>query len=82
MHQAVKHSVNEFVNHKAHTKGIESVWAVLKRGYNGVYHHRSKKHMLRYVSEFVFWPTEGRVRNHPMVRSDHIIRNGMGKRLT
>jgi len=23
----------------AHTNGIESVWAVLKRGLHGVYHH-------------------------------------------
>ena len=38
-HEAVKHSAKEFVNQMAHTNGIESVWAVLKRGYNGVYHH-------------------------------------------
>ena len=81
-HEAVKHSAKEFVNHMAHTNGIESVWAVLKRGYNGVYHHWSKKHMRRYVNEFVFWLNEGNVRNHTMVRLDHIIRNAVGKRLT
>ena len=66
----------------AHTNGIESVWAVLKRGYNGVYHQWSKKHMRRYVNEFVFRLNEGNVRNHTMVRLDHIIRNAVGKRLT
>ena len=81
-HEAVKHSAKEFVNHMAHTNGIESVWAVLKRGYNGVYHHWSKKHMRRYVNEFVFRLNEGNVRNHTMVRLDHIIRNAVGKRLT
>ena len=55
---------------------------VLKRGYNGVYHHWSKKHMRRYVNEFVFRLNEGNVRNHTMVRLDHIIRNAVGKRLT
>ena len=55
-HEAVKHSAKAFVNHMAQN-GIESVWAVLKRGYNGVYHHWS--HMRRYVNEFVF-----RLRGH------------------
>ena len=60
-HEAVKHSVNEFVNEIAHTNGIESVWAVLKRGYNGVYHQWIKKHMRRYVNEFVLRLNEGNV---------------------
>lgn len=61
-HEAVKHSAKEFVNHMAHTNGIESVWAVLKRGYNGVNHHWSKKRMRRYVNEFVFRLNEGNLR--------------------
>ncbi|ORU93916.1 MAG: hypothetical protein A6F72_07860 [Cycloclasticus sp. symbiont of Poecilosclerida sp. N] len=32
-HKTVNHSAKEFVNGLAHTNGIESVWAVLKRGY-------------------------------------------------
>ena len=51
-HGVVKHSVAEYVNGKAHTNGIESVWAVLKRGYHGTYHHMSGKHLHRYVNEF------------------------------
>ena len=53
-HRSVKHSVKEFVNEMAHTNGIESVWAVLKWGYNGVYHQWSAKHTARYVNEFTF----------------------------
>ena len=51
-HIAVKHSAKEYVNGMAHTNGIESVWAVLKRGFNGTYHHWSAKHCGRYVNEF------------------------------
>ena len=51
-HEAVKHSVGEYVDGMAHTNGIESFWAMLKRGYHGVYHRMSAKHLDRYVNEF------------------------------
>ena len=51
-HFPVNHSVGEYVNGMAHTNGIESFWAVLKRGYMGTYHRMSKKHLGRYVDEF------------------------------
>ena len=51
-HETVKHSVSEYVNGMAHTNGIESFWALLKRGYHGTYHHMSVKHLGRYVTEF------------------------------
>ena len=51
-HHTVKHSVSEYVNGKAHTNGIESFWAMMKRGYNGVYHKMSVEHLGRYVNEF------------------------------
>lgn len=51
-HRTVKHSVGEYVNGKAHTNGIESLWSMLKRGYNGTYHKMSAKHLARYVTEF------------------------------
>ena len=51
-HETVKHSVSEYVNGQAHTNGIESFWAMLKRGYHGVYHKMSVKHLDRYVNEF------------------------------
>ena len=51
-HETVKHSISEYVNGMAHTNGIESFWALMKRGYHGTYHHMSEKHMSRYVNEF------------------------------
>lgn len=51
-HQTVAHSVREWVDGQAHTNGIESFWAMLKRGYHGTYHQMSPKHLGRYVAEF------------------------------
>ncbi len=51
-HESVNHSVGEYVRDQAHTNGIESFWAALKRGYYGTYHRMSPKHLDRYVTEF------------------------------
>jgi len=59
-HKVVHHAIKEFVNEMAYTNGIESVWAVLKRGWVGVYHHFSPKHLQLYVNEFCFRFNEGK----------------------
>ena len=51
-HTAVRHGVGEFVRGQAHTNGMESFWATLKRGFDGTYHQMSAKHLDRYVAEF------------------------------
>jgi len=51
-HEAVNHSVGEYVRGKAHTNGIESFWSLLKRGHYGIFHKISAKHLHRYLAEF------------------------------
>ena len=51
-HQFVRHSIGEYVSGQAHINGMESFWAMLKRGYYGTYHRISPKHLERYVEEF------------------------------
>ena len=51
-HESVRHSARQYVHGQAHTNGIESFWAMLKRGYMGTYHWMSEKHLQRYVNEF------------------------------
>ena len=51
-HEAVKHSVSEYVRGQAHTNGMESFWSMLKRAHAGTFHKISPKHLDRYVGEF------------------------------
>ena len=65
---------------QAHTNGIESFWALLKRGVTGTYHNMSRKHLHRYVTEFA-----GRhnVRDRDTLEQMALLTQGMvGKRLT
>lgn len=78
-HEAVNHSTGEHVREQAHTNGIESFWAMLKRGYHGTYHQMSEKHLGRYVNELA-----GRHNVRPMDTIQQMARiaKGMvGKRL-
>ena len=51
-HETVKHSVSEYVRGQAHTNGVESFWATLKRAHMGTFHKLSPKHLDRYVRGF------------------------------
>ena len=78
-HEVVKHSAHEYARGDVHTQGIESFWANFKRGYRGVYHHMSPKHLQRYVSEF-----SGRHNDRPSdtkVQMNNIAKGMVGKRL-
>ena len=50
--ESVNHGVSQWVRKQVHINGMESFWASLKRGYHGVYHHMSAKHLHRYANEF------------------------------
>ena len=49
----ISHGAKQYVDGAVTTNGIESFWAILKRGHKGVYHKTSPKHLPRYVQEFV-----------------------------
>ena len=52
-HKSVRHSIGQFLKDQAHTNGIESFWATLKRAHKGTFHQISPKHLQRYIDEFV-----------------------------
>lgn len=81
-HAAVNHSVGEYVRDGVSTNSVESVWAVLKRGVYGTYHHVSPKHICRYVDEFAFRLNQGNVARHTLDRLDSFVDGVAGKRLT
>lgn len=81
-HRVVNHSAKEYVNGMAHTNGIESVWALLKRGYYGTYHNFSAKHTQRYVDEFAYRLNEGNCKVHVLDRMNSLVTKAIGKHIT
>ncbi|HSC74764.1 MAG TPA: IS1595 family transposase [Pseudomonadales bacterium] len=81
-HLVVVHSAKQYVDGMAHTNSIESVWAILKRGFYGTHHWFSSKHLQRYVDEFTFRLNEGNCKNQTLDRIDAIIGKAKGVRIT
>ena len=79
-HIRINHSVGEYVRDMAHTNGIESFWSLLKRGYIGIYHYMSAKHLHRYVNEYSFRHNTAHAGTMPFI--DMTLRHAVGKRLT
>ena len=82
VHKKVNHSAKIYVDGMACTNSIESVWAVLKRGFYGTFHSFSEKHLPLYVDEFVFRLNEGNVKIDTVDRLESLVRGVVGKRLT
>jgi transposase-like protein len=80
-HATVNHSAGEYVGDDVSTNSIEAVWAVLKRGVYGTFHHVSDKHLGRYLNEFTFRLNEGKVKRHTLDRLDSFVDGTAGKRL-
>ena len=79
-HRTVNHSARQYVDGMAHTNGIESFWAMLKRGYHGTYHWISHKHLQRYVDEFA---ERHNIRGMDTAdQMTHLAAGMIGKRLT
>ena len=79
-HETCNHVSGKWVDGMAHTNGLESFWSMLKRGYHGVYHRMSVKHLHRYVAEFAgrhnirdlhtHRPAQPRLRRHDREEAD------------
>ena len=81
-HKKVNHSAGEYVRGDVSINGMESVWAVLKRGIHGTFHHISARHTGRYVNEFTFRLNDGNVRRHTTDRLNSLVDGVSKKRLT
>ena len=81
-HETINHSHGEYVRDGVTTNSIEAVWAVLRRGIYGTFHHISDKHLGRYVNEFTFRLNEGNVERHTLQRLESFVDGTAGKRLT
>lgn len=81
-HKTVNHKAMEFARGSVTTNGVESVFAVLKRGLHGVYHHASKKHIGRYVNEFTWRLNDGKVQRHTLDRLNSFVDAVAGRRIT
>lgn len=81
-HETINHGLGEYRRGNVTTNGVESVFAVMKRGIHGVYHHVSPKHLHRYVGEFSFRLNEGDVSRHTMDRLASLFGAAIGRRLT
>jgi transposase-like protein len=81
-HKSVNHSAGDYVKDGVTTNSIDSVWALLKRGLYGVYHHASPKHLGRYVNEFTFRMNDGNCHRQTLQRLDSFVTSAAKKRLT
>ena len=82
LYTSVNHTAGEYVRGNVTTNSIESVFAVMKRGVIGVYHHTSRKHLARYVDEFTFRLNDGNVKQHTMQRLGSFVDATVGRRIT
>ena len=58
-HESVNHKRKQYVKwtetgEKVTTNTVEGYFSILKRGVHGIYHHISRRHLHRYLSEFDF----------------------------
>jgi hypothetical protein len=78
-HKTVNH-INQYVDGKVHTQGIENFWSLLKRGLNGTYVAVEPFHMDSYVDEQVFrYNTR---KQSDAKRFEMVLSQVAGKRLT
>ncbi len=82
-HHTVNHRAKEYVRHEAgltiSTNTVESYFAIIQRGINGIYHHVGKAYMDQYLREFDFRYNVRKMNDQD--RAALAIRKTSGKRL-
>jgi transposase-like protein len=83
-HVVVKHEDGGYVHvengTKFHTQNIENFWSQLKRGYVGIYHYMSPKHLPLYCNEFATRYNQREDGN--ISRFLHVVKNSAIPRVT
>ena len=79
----VNHGAGEYVGaNDIHVNGAESMWAILRRGLYGTWHHASVKHLHRYVNEATFRLNDGNVKVHTLARLAAFAERSFQHRIT
>jgi transposase-like protein len=83
-HSVLDHAAGEYVRMGFHhSNTVENYFSILKRGVTGVYHHVSAAHLSRYLAEFDFrYSHRSGLGIEDAERTDELLRNVAGKRLT
>jgi len=82
-HEAVNHSIKEYVRGNVTTNTVEGYYSIFKRGMRGVYQHCSEKHLHRYLSEFDFrYSNRVALGVNDETRAEKALQGITGKRLT
>lgn len=53
-HETISHGMHEYARGEVSTNTIEGAFSLFKRGYIGIYHYMSHKHLQRYCDEFAY----------------------------
>lgn len=80
-HKTVNH-VNEYVNGRVHTQGIENFWSLLKRTLQGTYVAVEPFHLDAYVDEQAFRFNNRKAFKTDAQRLDKLTTQTVGRRLT
>ena len=80
IHEWVTHGSGEYVRDMVTNNGVESFWALLKRGYIGTFHYVSWKHLHRYCDEFAYRHNAGKGNGFETIGG--VLRCMVGKRVT
>jgi transposase-like protein len=82
-HEAVNHSIKEYVRGSVTTNTVEGYFSIFKRGMRGVYQHCSEKHLHRYLAEFDFrYSNRAALGVNDLMRAEIAAAGIKGKRLT